>query len=95
MRFETEYDLLVTQRLILQPDVKVDVFGRDDARRGVGAGLSQVEAGLRLRYEITRKLAPYVGVVWKGNFGNTARLEREANGPARKTEVVAGVHFWF
>jgi copper resistance protein B len=95
LRFETEYDLLLTQRLILQPDVKVDVFGRDDPRRGIGAGLSAMEAGLRMRYEITRKIAPYVGVVWNRKFGNTARFARRKDGPVREVETVAGVRFWF
>ena len=95
LRLETEYDLSLTQRLILQPDLKVDVFGRDDARRGIGAGLSDIEAAVRLRYEITRKVAPYVGVVWNRKFGNTARFARQTDGPAQKIEAVAGVRFWF
>jgi copper resistance protein B len=95
LRLETEYDLLITQRLILQPDVKFDVYGRDDTRREIGAGLSQIEAGLRLRYEVTRKVAPYVGVVWNRKFGNTARLARQSDTPVQQIEAVAGVHFWF
>lgn len=95
LRLETEYDLLLTQRLILQPDVKIDVFARDDARRGIGAGLSEIEAGLRLRYEITRKVAPYVGVVWNRKFGNTARIARKADDPVQQVEAVAGIRIWF
>ena len=95
LRFETEYDLLITQRLILQPDMKFDVYGRDDARREIGAGLSRIEAGLRLRYEFTRKVAPYLGVVWNRKFGNTARLARQSDGPVQRIEAVAGIHVWF
>ena len=95
LRLETEYDLRITQRLVLQPDVKVDVYGRDDPRRGVGAGLARIEAGLRLRYEVARKVAPYVGVVWNRPFGNTARSERASGVPVRRVEAAAGVRLWF
>lgn len=95
LRLETEYDVLLTQRLILQPDVKVHVFGRNDARRGVGAGLSRIEAGLRLRYEFQRKVAPYIGVVWNRKFGNTARFARQSDNPVQQIEAVAGIRIWF
>lgn len=95
LRFETEYDLLITQRLILQPDVKFDVYGRNDARRETGAGLSQIDAGLRLRYEITRKVAPYVGVVWNRKFGSTARFARQSDSSVQQIQAVAGIHLWF
>ena len=95
LRFESEYALLITQRLVLQPDVKMNVFGRNDGRRQVGAGLSDLEAGLRLRYEITRKFGPYVGVVWNRKFGNTARHARQAGEPVQRIEAVAGVRLWF
>jgi copper resistance protein B len=94
-RVEAEYDVLLTQRLILQPNVKADFYGRQDRERGIGSGLSDMEAGLRLRYEITRKIAPYVGVVWKGSFGDTANFAREAGKRSKETQVVAGVRLWF
>lgn len=95
LNFEAEYELLLTNRLILQPLIEVDVYGRDDRQRGIGAGLSTVEAGLRLRYEITRQFAPYLGVTWERAFGDTADYRRAAgedNGDAR---LVAGVRVWF
>ena len=95
LRLEAEYDLRVTQRLILQPDVKVNLYGKNDRERGVGAGLSDIDAGLRLRYEISRKFAPYLGVVWNRRFATTARYAREAGGDAQETRVVAGVRIWF
>jgi len=95
LRFETEYDARITERLILQADVKVDAFGRDDVRREIGAGLSKVEAGLRLRYEVSRKVAPYFGVMCNRTFGNTARLTRDARDPVQRVEAVAGLHAWF
>lgn len=95
MRFETEYDLLITQRLILQPDVKVDLYGRNDPERGIGSGLSDVEAGLRLRYEFSRKFAPYIGVAWNKKFGNTASYARDSGSAVKETRVVAGIRVWF
>ncbi len=95
LRLEGEYDLLITQRLVLQPDVKVSLYGKDDPDREVGAGLSDVDAGLRLRYEFSRKFAPYVGVVWNRKFANTARYARDAGHPVQETRVVAGLRIWF
>ena len=94
-RVEAEYDVLLTQRLRLQPNVKVVFYGRNDVERGIGSGLSDVEAGLRLRYEITRKVAPYIGVVWKNSLGRTADLARAAGKDTRENQVVAGVRLWF
>lgn len=92
---EAEYELLLANRLILQPVVELDVAAKDDVERGVGSGLSKAEAGLRLRYEITRQFAPYVGVVHERAFGRTADL-READGEhVSDTRFVAGVRMWF
>ncbi len=95
LRFEGEYDLLLTQRLVLQPDVKVSLYGKNDPDREIGAGLSDIDAGLRLRYEFSRKFAPYIGVVWNRKFANTARYARDAGNPVQETRVVAGVRIWF
>ena len=86
---------LLTNRLILQPAVELNLHGRNDAARGVGAGFSDVEAGLRLRYEITRQFAPYLGVSWQRAYGNTADYLRRAGEDREETAVVAGVRFWF
>ncbi len=94
-RFESEYELLLTQRLILQPRFEVNLYGRDDPQRGIGAGLSDATAGLRLRYEFTRKFAPYVGVEFDRKFGRTADFARDAGEPAFDPRLVAGLHFWF
>lgn len=94
-RFEAEYETLLTNRLILQPLVEVNLYGKNDARRGIGSGLSTVEAGLRLRYEFARRFAPYIGVVRERAFGRTADL-RGLNGEAiDDTRVVAGLRIWF
>lgn len=94
-RFETEYELLLTNRLVLQPLLEIDVYGKDDPERGIGAGLSSGEAGLRLRYEIRRELAPYVGVVWSRRFFGTADLARAAGEEVGDTRLVVGVRTWF
>jgi copper resistance protein B len=92
---EAEYSLLLSNRLILQPTLEARVTADDDPRRGVGSGLGHVEAGLRLRYEITRRFAPYVGFVHERRFGPTADLHRDAGESPRDSRWVAGVRFWF
>lgn len=94
-RFESEYELLLTQRLILQPRIEVNLYGRGDPRHGIGSGLSDAVAGLRLRYEFTRKFAPYVGVEFERKFGRTADVARSAGEPAFDPRLVAGIRFWF
>ncbi|MFT3792103.1 MAG: copper resistance protein B [Rudaea sp.] len=91
-----EYEILFTQRLILQPELEVNLYGRDDRLRGVAAGLSDAEFGLRLRYEIQRGFAPYVGVVRQYRRGTDAadpRFGFERIGS--ETQVVAGLRLWF
>lgn len=94
-RFELEYELLLTQRLIFQPDFEVNLYGRDDRLRGIGSGLSDANLGLRLRYEFSRQFAPYIGVDLTRKFGRTADLARAAGQPAFDPQIVAGVRFWF
>lgn len=94
-RLQGEYDVLLTNRWILQPRLEADVAFADDHARGIGSGLSTLEAGLRLRYEITRRFAPYLGVVHERAFGATADYRRDAGDGARDTRVVAGVRVWF
>ncbi|MEN1929393.1 copper resistance protein B [Luteimonas sp. MJ250] len=92
---EAEYELLLSNRLILQPVVEATLFGKDDPARGVGSGLSSMEAGLRLRYELNRHFAPYIGVVHERTFGGTSRLRRSDGGSSRDTRAVIGFRFWF
>jgi copper resistance protein B len=94
-RFEGSYDLLLTQRLILQPQIEVELYSKSDPGRGVGAGLSEIDTGLRLRYEITRKFAPYIGVAYEGKFGQTASLARRAGESTSGVKFVFGVRSWF
>lgn len=94
-RFEIEYETLLTNRLILQPLIEVTFHGQNDERRGIGSGLSTAEAGVRLRYEITRQFAPYIGVVHERAFGRTADFRRAEGEGIDDTRAVAGFRIWF
>jgi copper resistance protein B len=95
LRLEAEYELLFTQRLILTPEVELNLYGKDDARRGLGSGFAELETGLRLRYEIRREFAPYIGLSWTRYFGETADFVRAEGEPVDDLQAVAGVRFWF
>jgi copper resistance protein B len=88
-------DLLFTNRLVLQPEAEVNAYSETDRPRHIGSGVSDLDAGLRLRYEITRKLAPYVGVAFERRFGETAALTSAARLPVNATRMVVGVRAWF
>lgn len=94
-RLGAEYDVLITNRLILQPLIEINWYGKGDPARGFGPGLSSAETGLRLRYEFRREVAPYIGLVREGTFGGTADLLRAAGGDTRDTRLVAGIRLWF
>jgi copper resistance protein B len=94
-RFEVEYELLVTNRLILQPLFEVEVFGKSDPDRGVGAGVSTTDLGFRLRYELKREIAPYVGVTWSNKWGQTADFADAAGEGTSGARFVTGLRLWF
>lgn len=94
-RLRVEYELLFTQRLILQPEFEANLYGKDDPQRGIGAGLSDASLGLRLRYEIRRRFAPYLGVVWQHRFGATSALARAEGHSDADWQWVAGLRLWF
>lgn len=95
LHLEGEYDVLLTNRLILQPRLEAELAARDDPAHRTGSGLASVEGGLRLRYEVTRRFAPYVGVEHVRSFGDTTDLRRADGEAARETRWVAGLRFWF
>jgi copper resistance protein B len=95
LRLATEYDLLLTQRLVLQPALEINAYGEDDPERLIGAGFSDLELGLRLRYEIRRELAPYLGVNWSKRFGDSADFARAAGEDPDEISFVAGLRAWF
>lgn len=94
-RVEAEYDQRITQRLILQPRLEVEASAADAPELGLGSGLTHVEAGLRLRYEIAREFAPYVGVEWSRALGETADLTRARGDEPEHVRIVIGLRAWF
>jgi copper resistance protein B len=95
VRFESKYDLLITNRLVLQPLVEFEIYGRADRERLIGPGLSSGELGLRLRYEFRREWAPYVGVVWSRKFFGTGDMARAAGQDGAGRRLALGLRTWF
>lgn len=95
MQLEAEYELLLTNRLILQPLAEIQVFGKNDPERGIGSGLSTTELGVRLRYELRREFAPYIGVTWDRKWGDTADFARLDGAAVEETRWIAGLRIWF
>jgi copper resistance protein B len=93
-RFRGSHDMLITQRLIFQPEFELNLYSKSEPRRGVGSGLSDFELGLRLRYEITRKFAPYIGVEFEDKFGKTADLARREDETVDDVRLVFGIRLW-
>ncbi len=94
-RIEGYYDQYLTQRLVLQPRVELNFAAQNVAEDRIGAGLSEAALGLRLRYEIRREFAPYVGVSWDRDVGQTANYARALGGYAAGPAMVLGVRTWF
>lgn len=93
--FEAEYDLLFTQRLIGQPLVETSLALQEVEEYGVGSGFNNVELGFRLRYEIAREFAPYIGINWERKLGGTADMARRAGGEVSTLSLVGGLRIWF
>ncbi|MCO4759153.1 MAG: copper resistance protein B [Oceanospirillaceae bacterium] len=94
-RFESEYEMMLTQRWVLSPEIEVNLYGENDEARGIGSGFSDMELGLRLRYEVRREFAPYIGINWERKFGNSADFSREEGKDANDLQVVLGIRAWF
>lgn len=95
LRGKAEYEMRLTQRWILQPAGEFDLHTRDDIGRGLGRGLTKTTVGLRLRYEIRREIAPYVGIHLERHWGDTADRLRDAGLPVSDRQIVAGVRLWY
>jgi len=93
--FEGEIDLLVTQRLIIQPRFATSVAVQKVEEYGVGSGLNNIQLGLRLRYEIKRELAPYIGISWNRKLSETADLAKLEGADVSVFGVVGGVRVWY
>lgn len=95
LRFEAEYEWMITQRLVLSPEVEINFHSKDDSATGTGSGLSDTQVGLRLRYEIKREFAPYIGINWNKKYGNTATFAKTAGEEVDDTQIVVGIRAWF
>ena len=95
MRLQLEYDEVLTQRWVLQPKIEFNLYGREDPQRGIGSGLSDAEFGLRLRYEIRREIAPYIGVVYRQRYGHAADFARAQGEAPDDVQFVLGLRAWF
>ena len=94
-RIETEYEMLLTQRLILQPRAEINFAFQDVEELAIGSGLSTAELGARLRYEFKREVAPYIGVSWVRAVGATAGFVRRGGETPGSLSIVAGLRLWF
>lgn len=94
-RLEGEYDQKITQRLILQPRIELKLAAQDIPERNTGAGLVKIEPGLRLRYEVVREFAPYIGVEYEALLGETADIARARGEDPSGWKVLVGLRAWF
>ncbi|MDH3511997.1 MAG: copper resistance protein B [Gammaproteobacteria bacterium] len=94
-RIDLEYEILFTQRLILTPEFETNLYGKKDAELGIGSGLSDIEVGLRLRYEFRREFAPYIGLNWWKKFGDTADFAKAAGQDSDDAQITLGLRAWF
>ena len=94
-RIEAELDQRITRKLILQPRAEVNLSAQNVPRLGVGAGIDNLEAGVRLRYEITREFAPYIGVEQSWRVSRSADFARASGEDPSVTNYVVGIRFWF
>lgn len=93
-RLEAEYHVLITQRLVAAPEIELNAALQEVPEWGVGRGLNDVELGLRLRYEIRREFAPYVGYAWVRRLGGSADFAREGGEGSSGGVFVVGLRVW-
>jgi copper resistance protein B len=93
-RIEATYDQRITQRLVVQPRAEIELAAQKSSRDSIGSGVSDIELGLRLRYEIQREFAPYLGLIWERRLGATARIARVAGEDVDSGRIVLGLRFW-
>ena len=94
-RIEQSIDILLTQQLIAKPHVEINASAVDVSELGIGAGLTSVEAGVQIRYEITRKFAPYIDFNYQRSLGETSIIAHAAGEEVEEATVRAGIRFWF
>jgi copper resistance protein B len=94
-RINGMWDIYVNQRIALQPQAELNFYSKDDPARKTGSGFSGIDAGVRLRYEITRKFAPYIGWAYADTYGNSALYRRRSGEPTRSSNFVFGIRLWY
>jgi len=94
-RLQAEYELLITQQLVLSPQVSLTFYGQNDPLHATGAGLAEATAGVRLSYAFKREFAPYIGFNWRAHYGQTADYVRQQGEPVEHSETVVGLQAWF
>jgi copper resistance protein B len=94
-RLTGSYDLLLTQRWIVQPEAELNFYSKDDPARKIGSGLSDIDTGMRLRYEVSRKFAPYLGFAYNGKYGGTATYGRQSGETTSEPRFIFGVRVWY
>ena len=95
LRLAAEYELMLTQKWVLAPEIEVNWYSEDDDELAIASGLAEIEAGIRLRYEIRRQFAPYIGINYEGLLGDTRDLAEDNDEETSDTQLVAGLRFWF
>jgi len=95
IRLNAEYEFMITQRLVLSPEIEVNVYAEEDDVRGIGSGLGNIETGIRLRYEVKREFAPYIGVTWNNKFSGTADLAEANSEETSSSAFIIGLKAWF
>lgn len=90
-----EYEWMLTQQWVLSPEAEINIYTKDDDTREIGSGVSDTQLGLRLRYEIKREFAPYIGLNWTKKYGDTADHVREEGEDTDNVQVVMGIRAWF
>ena len=95
LRLSVEYEWMLTQKWVLSPEAEINLYNKDDATEEIGAGLSDSQLGLRLKYEIYREFAPYIGINWNQKYGDTADHAHNAGEHTSDTQFVIGINAWF
>ncbi|SFV58129.1 Copper resistance protein B [hydrothermal vent metagenome] len=95
IRLKTEYEYMFSQKLILSPDIEMNIYNKDDTETDIGKGLSDISMGIRLRYELHREFAPYLGIIWNKKYGNTADMADVDGEITEDFQTVIGLRFWF
>ncbi len=94
-RIQGSYDLRLLQRLVAQPECELNFYSKEDSSRGIGTGLSEIDTGLRIRYELSRKFAPYVGIAYNQKFGESADFSQQEGLIVRDLRFVFGLRVWY